>query len=804
MYRLRLWRFPSARLVLIAGLLLIASVPAFAQGRIDGLVKQKDGTPVGGAVVVLNEKGSAEITTSDGKYAFDNLQAGSYTLTISLADHTATDKATVTTGVVTVATTVEWTLKFSDTVTVTGVSKHVERIVESPAAVTRIDGEDLAREAVDSQLPRRLTRVPGVELTQSSLYTFSLNTRGFNTSNGRHFPVFIDGRDASTPIVLGNQEWGALPLPIDEMSSIEVVRGPAAALYGSGAFSGVVNIISKSPAESKGGKVRFTFGELSTAGWDARYAAAPKTGWSYRLAGAMSRSRDFTKSRLTAVEYDGLAKEAVALPDEAVQLMSGSGRVDYAAGGRQFTLEAGTARAENVLAVTSLGRSFSSDVKRPWARANFSLPGWNVMAFYTGRDADDLRNLGGGTGTYLVESNIGGEVQHHRFVARGRGQVVVGASFARQSLDSANPTGTQTVFNAAQTARQEALFAQFDWNFTPRFKAVGSGRWDDSTLHDGRFSPRAALVFVPTPGQTLRVNYSNAFQSPSVVEYFLNTQVAAPVDLSPLQTALAPLLNGVSLGFNAIPLLAVGNPHLKVERIETFEAGYTGVIGTKVMATASAFYNRRHDFTTNLVPLAGSSLGRVNPDFQAYKPPAALSATAAATVVGALGAALPASLFAAMSNDPAGKPVFALLTFGNFGEATDRGVELGVTAWARPDLRIEASLTLSGFTVKSQAAESVISPNAPTRQFTVGATYAGTRWNGSATLRAINAFDWAAGIYVGRVPAYAIVDAAAGYTIGHGLRAEVDASNLFNKRHYEMFGGSLLGRRVLGSLVYTW
>jgi len=784
--------------------LLLINSAAFAQGRINGVLKQKDGSPVGGAVVVLNERGSAEVTNAEGKYGFDRVTAGKYTLTITLGDHTTTENVTAASSGADVTTTVDWPLAFADTVTVTGVSKHVERIVESPAAVTRIDSADLSREAADPQLPRRLARVPGVELVQSSLYTFSLNTRGFNTNNGRHFPVFVDGRDASTPVVLGNQEWGAVPVPIDALSSVEVVRGPAAALYGSGAFSGVVNLISKSPEEAKGGRARFTGGQLHTFGGDFQFAAAPKKGWSYRLLGATQRSRDFTMSRLTSVEYAGLAKEVIALPEGDVKVMSGSARLDYSAAGRHFTAEGGTARVENVLQVTSLGRSLTSDVRRPWARINFSASGWNLMTAYTGRDAHDLRSLASGQSGYLAESNIAAEAQYHRVLSRGRGQLVAGASIARQHVDSTDPAGSPTIFLVPESARQEAAFAQLDWNLTPKFKAVASGRWDDSTLHDGRFSPRVAMTFSPAAGQTFRANYSNAFQSPSLVEFFLRAPVAPPLDLSALQTALAPLLGGVSLGFSAIPMQAVGNAHMKVERIETYEAGYTGVLGRKLMATASVFYNRRHDFTTNLVPQTGSALGRVNPDFQPYQPPSSLSATAAAALLNALKSSLPASVYGAMSNDATGKPVFAMLTFGNFGETTDRGVELGLTGWVRPDWRVEGAITLMSFNVKSQLAESVISPNVPTRQVSVGTTYGGPRFNVSGTLRAVNAFDWNAGVFVGRVPAYAVVDAAAGVKLQHGWRAEVDAANLLDHRHYELFGGSVLGRRVLGSLVYTW
>src|SRR6187399_2217521 len=135
-------RRATAHFIVFLGALLITT-SAFAQGHINGVVKQKGGAPVGGAIVVLNERGSAEVTTSEGKYGFDRLAAGKYTLTITLGDHTATEAVTIAATPADLVTTVDWPLAFADTVTVSGVSKHVERIVESPAAVTRIDGADL-------------------------------------------------------------------------------------------------------------------------------------------------------------------------------------------------------------------------------------------------------------------------------------------------------------------------------------------------------------------------------------------------------------------------------------------------------------------------------------------------------------------------------------------------------------------------------------------------------------------------------------------------------------------------------------
>jgi len=173
-------------------------------------------------------------------------------------------------------------------------------------------------------------------------------------------------------------------------------------------------------------------------------------------------------------------------------------------------------------------------------------------------------------------------------------------------------------------------------------------------------------------------------------------------------------------------------------------------------------------------------------------------------VLGALRAALPPSLYAAMSNDASGAPLFALLTFGNFGEARDRGLELGLTAWLRPEWRAEAAYTWMDFTVESQAVESVITPNSPPHQFSAGTMYGGSRVSASVKVRAVRAFSWSAGIYAGPVPAYAVVDAGGGYQVHTGWRVEVDAANLLDRRHYEAFGGSVLGRRLLASLVRVW
>ena len=107
----------------------------------------------------------------------------------------------------------------------------------------------------------------------------------------------IDGRDPSVPEFLGAQEWAAVSFPLDEMSAVEMLRGPSAALYGANAASGVLNITTKDARESRGGLVRLTGGELGTTNADVRYAAGIGGGWFFKVHGGVRNSGDFSMSR---------------------------------------------------------------------------------------------------------------------------------------------------------------------------------------------------------------------------------------------------------------------------------------------------------------------------------------------------------------------------------------------------------------------------------------------------------------------------------------------------------------------------
>src|SRR5690606_34826655 len=124
---------------------------------------------------------------------------------------------------------------------------------------------------------------------------------------------------------LGSQEWNTLPVALDELRGMELVRGPGSALYGANAFAGVINLTTLSPRESPGGKVSLSGGELESLKLDGRWAGVFSEGrWGLRVNGGWSTNDTWSRSR-TLVDRTAMQQEyaeAVEGSDIVVPLMS--------------------------------------------------------------------------------------------------------------------------------------------------------------------------------------------------------------------------------------------------------------------------------------------------------------------------------------------------------------------------------------------------------------------------------------------------------------------------------------------------
>ena len=288
-------------------------------------------------------------------------------------------------------------------------------------------------------------------------------------------------------------------------------------------------------------------------------------------------------------------------------------------------------------------------------------------------------------------------------------------------------------------------------------------------------SPRAALLIKPRENHTLRVSYNRAYRSPSVINNFLGTTLTEPLPLGLINPALAPLGNYL------IPIRVQGNPDLEETVLDAYELGYTGVLGGRTVLSAAVYLNKTKNdifFTENVDqrwtasnPPPNFAFGRV--------PPAFIPAIA-----------------------PAGFP--ASFTYRNFGETTQKGLELGI------DTSLNRNVSL--FTNYSYQAEpepqgfDISELNLPAKnRFNAGTSLSYGPVLGNLSVSYSDGAFWQDVLddrYHGSTDPYTLVNAGVGVRWGAGDRitTSVKVTNLANQSIMQHVFGDITRRQIAGEL----
>jgi iron complex outermembrane receptor protein len=136
---------------------------------------------------------------------------------------------------------------------VTSVSKRSERLSQAAAAVIVITQDEIRRSGATS-LPEALRLVNSLHVARQTQRAWAVSARGFNLTTANKMLVLIDGRSVYTPLFSG-VFWDVQDTLLEDVERIEVIRGAGATLWGANAVNGVINIITKTAADTQGGLV---------------------------------------------------------------------------------------------------------------------------------------------------------------------------------------------------------------------------------------------------------------------------------------------------------------------------------------------------------------------------------------------------------------------------------------------------------------------------------------------------------------------------------------------------------------------
>jgi outer membrane receptor protein involved in Fe transport len=571
----------------------------------------------------------------------------------------------------------------------------------------------------------------------------------------------------------------------------------------------------------------------------AEYAAATTEGVKFPPFGIEKRP-------MNGQTFSDTATGAITGNRDPIVDVFGDGRLDYyALNGSLATVEGGAGQVQNELFVTGIGRVQVTKALRPWARAAWAAKNYNLMAWYSGRESRQPQySLASGLPLDEHSAIYHVEGQYNRAFLQDKARIVLGASFRRQHVNT-----DSTLMMGVNDDRNDNLYAgygQLEYSLTPQVRLVGAARYDDGDLIDAQFSPKGAIVFSPTDQHSLRFTFNQAFQTPAYSEFFLRVPVATPqagprtlergvetlfqqMNGGPLGPAVASLNLPNSLPWNFDSLtqvLALGNSSLKVEKVTGWELGYKGNFSNQGYVTIDGYINRLKNFVTDLLPAVNptyprysltdsvnvqNKLDSLDLRIQALQQGGQISPTLAAQIRSniavlrggyvQLAGGLGPLLATIGSGTRAG-----VVSYTNAGEVTERGIEVGAGYYLTNEIKLEGSYTFFDFDVtkQGQPGDSLL-PNTPKHKGTFAASYRGHQGvEASVSTRVVDAFNWAAGVYAGHIPAAQVLDVNLGYRVNNYVRLLVVGTNVLDQKRFSIYGGSVNGRRVLGGVTATF
>ena len=460
-------------------------------------------------------------------------------------------------------------------------SRYGQDPLEAPSAITVLTAEDIAMSSATS-VPELLTRIPGVDAMSLTAGQSDLSVRGFNKRLSNKLLVLVDGRSVYLDFI-GSTLWQAIPVTLEEIDRIEVIRGPGSAIYGANAFAGVVNIITKTPGDpANANTLRLSAGTKGYASGSALVSGRQQNA-AYRL----SAGYDTAGRWATPVDLDARPDLVSDVDDQdtALEMITANGQVDWRVGDRGFVSLSGGS-AVGLVEFMSLGalRDFYLDQKNGYVRADAGYGPLHVRAFYN-RLVGETGNWYHPAEGYALNAHLASDVfdttadGNFHFGAEDQHHLLVGVNYRYKAI-------AWGFLDEDHVQHHFSGFVQEESRLGPVLLS-GAVRVDKHPLIANPIpSPRLSVVGRVSEGRALRVNAGTAFRTPTFMESYADLYLDSGVD-------------GVLVN-------TVGDPQLAPERIASLELGYLDH-STDVFRGELAVYGFQVDNLIDLTDLDTSS-----------------------------------------------------------------------------------------------------------------------------------------------------------------------------------------------------
>jgi outer membrane receptor for ferrienterochelin and colicins len=494
-----------------------------------------DATPLGSTTVA-----ASAATGADGSFRFANLAPGNYSVLVRAIGYQGKliQSVSVTAGL---ATRADVTLAASAValgeVVTTG--RRDEKVLDAPSSVSVVS-EQQVQERPSLTIADHVRSQPGVDVSAGGLVQSNIVSRGFNNAFSGAMLVLQDNRFSAVPSLRVNVPL-LFPSVNEDIERIEVLLGPAAALYGPNSASGVMHIITKSPFLSQGTTLTLDGGERSVFRAAGRHAGVSGGRVGYKLSGEILRGRDWiyhdpaepaTVERPTGEIQNGVAVRQTVpnVRDFDISKAAGEARVDLRlTEGMQWINTFGMTHVGNFIEIT--GANGAAQARNWQYRTYQSRLLWNntfAQVFLNTSDAGNRDSLDT-RGTYLLRT--GAPIVDQSRVWSAQLQHGVNLGLRQSFILGGDYIHTDPRTGGTINGRNEDIdnvtelggYLHSVTRLSPMWEFIAAARFDGhSEMDETFFSPRAALMFKPTETQNVRLTFNRAFSTPANFSFFLD------------------------------------------------------------------------------------------------------------------------------------------------------------------------------------------------------------------------------------------------------------------------------------------
>ena len=463
-------------------------------------------------------------------------------------------------------------LLFQEIPSVYSASKYEQKVSKAPASISIVTADEIQKYGYRS-FGEIISSLKGFYNTNDRNYGY-VGTRGFGLPSDYNTKLLllIDGHRYNDNIFDSFDSLGSFPIDIDNIERLEVVRGPSSSLYGTSAFFGTINIITKRGRDLEGTNFTASYGSNDSYKTRLSYGNRFQNGLEVFLSGSFYDSQG--DDRFYSKEFDDPSTNNGVYDDnDETQTKNFLATISY----QDFTLQGAYVYSDKDIPTASFGTTFNDPAASTNDRSAYldlkydhtfdnQLNVISRLSYNYFRYNGDYPYVAATNNDFARGQSWRAELELTKTLWTDH-RVTLGAEFQDNFEQFQTNYDLDVYVDSDETSSRWAVFFQDEYSITDTLTLNVGVRYDNYSTFGETINPRGALIYTPFEKTAIKLLYGAAFRAPNAYE----------------------------LDYHDLSITTVPSDDLDAEELETLELVFEQYLNQNLRAELNFFYTSIDD-----------------------------------------------------------------------------------------------------------------------------------------------------------------------------------------------------------------